>query len=103
MDDSLAGIVEPEQGNAVLGGVFLERAHHARNVGVVDDAPRAARGDIMIGDSKGAARLGHARAARLELAERVERSLMHKMAVDPQQRFAVLALHDLVGRPRLVE
>ena len=28
---------------------------------------------------------------------------MHVMAVDPEQRLAVLAAHDLVGRPELVD
>src|SRR5215471_14437305 len=101
--DSLARIRKPKQGDAVLGGVFLEGTHHARDLGIVDDAPRAARRDIMIGDSEGETWLGDPRAARLELAESVERSLMHVMAVDPQQRLAVIAPHDLVGRPQLVE
>jgi hypothetical protein len=87
----------------VLGSVFLQRAHHARDLGIVDRAPRAARRDIVIGDAEGEARLGEARAARLDLAEGVERSLMHVMAVDPQQRLAVVAPRDLVGRPQLVE
>src|SRR5262249_56603390 len=82
----------------MLGGVFFERTHHARNLGIVDDAPRAARRDIMIGDSEGVAWLGDPRAARLELAESVERSFMHVMAVDPQQRLAVVAPPD-PGRP----
>jgi hypothetical protein len=87
----------------MLGGVFFERTHHARDLGIVDDAPRAARRDIMIGDSEGEAWLGDPRAARFELAEGVERSFMHVMAVDPQQRLAVVAPHDLVRRPKLVE
>src|SRR5215510_1458411 len=87
----------------MLGGVFFERTHHARDLGIVDDAPRAARRDIMIGDSEGEAWLGDPRAARFELAEGVERSFMHVMAVDPQQRLAVVAPHDLVGCPKLVE
>src|SRR5262245_42584358 len=94
---------KPKPGDAVLGGVFLERAHHARDLWIIDDAPRAARRDIMIGDSEGETWLGDLRAARLELAEGVERSFMHVMAVDPQQRLAVVAPHDLVGRPKLVE
>src|SRR5262245_21421668 len=65
--DSLARIRKPKQGDAVLGGVFLERAHHARDLGIVDDAPRAARRDIMIGDSEGEAWLGDLRATRLDL------------------------------------
>ncbi len=101
--DSLARIRKPKQGYAVLGGVFVQRAHHARDLGIVDDAPGAARGDIMIRDTEGETWLGDPRAARLELAEGVERSFMHVMAVDPQQRLAVVAPHDLVGRPKLVE
>src|SRR5262249_59183937 len=97
-----ARIRKPKQGYAVLGGVFLERAHHARDLGIVDDAPRAARRDIMIGDSEGETWLGDPRAARLDLAEGVERSFMHVMAVGPQPRLAVVAPPDPVGRPQLV-
>src|SRR6516225_1003032 len=81
--DTLARFRKPKQGYAVLGGVFLERAHHARDLGIIDDAPRAARRDIMICDTEGEAWLGDPRAARLDLAESVERSLMHVVAVDP--------------------
>src|SRR5258708_12404845 len=70
----------------MLGGVFLECVHHARDVRIVDCAPRAARRDIMIGDTKGETWLGDPRAAGFELAEGVEGSLMHVMAVDPQPR-----------------
>src|SRR5260370_41829035 len=70
----------------MLGGVFLKRAHHARDVRIVDCAPRAARRDIMIGDTKGETWLGDPRAAGFELAEGVERSLMHVMAAAPQHR-----------------
>src|SRR5262249_57518743 len=38
-----------------------------------------------------------------ERAESVERPLMHKMAIDPQQGLAVLAPHDFMRRPQLVE
>src|SRR5215471_6870495 len=69
--DSLARIRKSEQGYAVRGGVFLERAHHARDLGIADDAPRAARRDIVIGDTEGETWLGDPRAARLELAEGV--------------------------------
>src|SRR5262245_43510127 len=103
VDDSLAGVVDPEQGYAMLRGVVLKRTHHAGNIGIIDDAPRAARGDIMIGDSEGEASFGHARAACLEMAESVERPFMHEMAIDPQQRLAVLASHDFVRRPQLIE
>src|SRR5262245_65624403 len=51
--DSLARIRKPKQGDAVLGGVFLEREHHARVLGIVDDAERGARGDVMMGGHDG--------------------------------------------------
>ncbi len=57
----------------------------------------------MVGDSEGETWFGNPRAARFDLAEGVERSFMHVMAVDPQQRLAVVAPDDLVGRPQLVE
>ena len=101
--DSLPRVLEPEQRDPVLGGVVLEHAHHARDVGIVDVVPGTARRHVVIGDAEGQARLGDARAARLELAEGVERPLVHVMAVDPQQRLAVLAPRDLMGCPQLVE
>src|SRR5262249_59432972 len=101
--DPLARIVETEQRYLVLGGIFLERAHHAGDVGVGNCAPRPARRNVMVGHPEGETWLGNTRAACLELAEGIERSLMHVVAIDPQQRLAVVAPHDLVGRPQLVE
>src|SRR5262249_54449866 len=101
--DSLARIRKPKQGYAVLGGVFLERAHHARDLGIVDDAPRAARGDIVIGDPEGATWRGDTRAARPERAGGGQTSVMPVMEADAQQRVAVVAPHDVVGRLQLVE
>ena len=72
-------------------------------LGIGDVAPRAARRHVMVGDAEGQARLGHLAPARLELAEGVERALVHVVAVDPQQRLPSSRRDDLVGRPELVE
>ena len=58
MHDALPGIVQAEQLDAVLGGVLLDLAHHPRQLGIGDVAPRAARRHVMVGDAEGQARLG---------------------------------------------
>ncbi len=103
MDDALPRIVEAEQLDAVLGGVLLDLAHHARELGIGDIGPRAARRHVMVGDAEGQPRLGDRDAALGELAEGVERALVDIVAVDPEQRRAVLAAQDLVGGPELVD
>ena len=63
----------------------------------------AARRHIMIGDAEGQLRLGDGTAARLHLTEGVERALVDVMAIDPEQRGAVLAARDLVRRPEPID
>ena len=65
--------------------------------------PRAAGRHVMVGHAEGQAGLGDRHAPLRQLAEGVERALMDVMAVDPEQRLAVLAPHDLVGGPELVD
>ena len=103
MHDALPGIVEPEQLDAVLRGILLDLPHHARELGIGDVAARAARRHVMVGDAEGEARLGDRHAPLGQLAEGVERALVHVVAVDPEQRLAVLAADDLVGGPQLVD
>ena len=71
--------------------------------GLAMHAPRAARRNVVVGDAEGQAGLGDRRAALREPAEGVERAFVDVVAVDPEQRLAVVAAHDLVGRPQLVE
>ena len=68
-----------------------------------DIVPRAAGRHIMVGHAEGQARFGDLDAALSELAEGVERALMNVVAVDPEQRLAILAAEDLVGGPELVD
>ncbi len=103
MHDALARIVEAEQLDAVLGRVLLDLPHHARQLGIGDVAPRAARRHVMVGDAEGQPGLGDRHAALGQLAEGMERALVHVVAIDPEQRLAVLATHDLVGGPELVD
>ena len=65
--DALARIVEPEQLDAVPGGIVLELAHHARDLGIGDIVPRAARRHVVVGDAEGQAGLGD-RARRVRRA-----------------------------------
>ena len=57
----------------------------------------------MVRDCKGEARFGHRFASLIQSREGVKRALVHIVAIDPQQRVAILAAHDLVRRPHLVE
>ena len=56
-----------------------------------------------IGDPEGQSRLGHLDAAGRQLAEGMERALVHVVPVDPEQRFAVVPPQDLVRGPQLVD
>jgi hypothetical protein len=103
MHDALPRVVQPEQLHAVLCGVLLDLAHHARELGDGNVRARAARRYVVIGDAEGEPGLGHRNAPLGKLAEGVERAFVHVMAVDPQQRVAILAAHNLVGRPDLVD
>ena len=58
MHDALPGIVQAEQLDAVLRGILLDLAHHPRQLGIGDVAPRAARRHVMVGDAEGQAGLG---------------------------------------------
>ena len=103
MHDALPGIVQPEQLDAMLCRIFLDLAHHPRELGIGDILPRAAGRHVMVGHAEGQARLGDLDAALGQLAEGVERTLMNVVTVDPEQRLAVLAADDLVGGPELVD
>jgi len=102
MHDALAAVVEPEQGDVLIGGVLVQLADHARDFGIGDRLATAARRHVMVGDAERQLRLRHRGAALRQAAESVERAFMHIMSIDPKQRLAV-ALHDLVPGPELVE
>ena len=97
--DALARIVEAEQPDAVLFGVVLDLAHHARDLGIGDVVTRTARRHVMIGHAEGQPGLRHLDAAFAKLGEGVKRAFMDVVAVHPQQRLAVVAPHDLMGVP----
>jgi hypothetical protein len=103
MHDALAGIVDAEQLDVVSGRVLLELAHHVRDLGIGDGATRAAGGHIVIGDAKGETRLRHHGTALGDLTETLKRAFVHVVAVHPEQRLAILAAHDLVRGPELVD
>ncbi len=100
--DPLARIVEAEQGDTVSRGILLELPHHARDLGIGDVAAGRPGRDVMVGDAEGQPGLRHADTALGELAEGVEGALVHIVAVDPEQRLAVLPLDDGVGGPEPV-
>ena len=103
MDDALARIADAEQLDVVPGGVFLDLPHHAGQLGIGDVGPRPARRHIVIGDAKGQPGLSHGHAPLGKLGEGVERTLMHIVPVDPEQRFPVFAPHNLMRGPELVD
>ena len=102
MDDALPAIVEPEQSNVLIGGIFFELADHARDFGIGNGLAAAARRHIVVGDAERQSRLGNRCAPFGKPAEGVKRAFVHIVAIDPQQALAV-ALHDFVARPEFVE
>ena len=97
MDDALARIVEPEQGDAVMRRVGAEQVDHTGDRGI-GDRPAAATGrHIVIGDAEGQIGTRDAAVARGDLAEGMVRAFMDEMPVDPDQRQAIVAAgHDVV-------
>ena len=57
----------------------------------------------MIGDGEGEVWFGDRSASLLHLAESMKRAFVHVMAIDPEQRRAVVAAHDLMRSPQLVD
>jgi hypothetical protein len=57
----------------------------------------------MVGDCEGKAGLGHFDAALGKAAEGVEGAFVQVVPIDPEERLATLAAHDLVRRPQLVD
>ncbi len=103
MHDALTRIAQAEQTDAVCGGVGLEIGDHRRDRRIGDRAVAGVGRHVMIGNAEGEPRLGHRTSALLHLREGEERAFMHIMAVDPEQRGAVLAPRDLVRGPELVD
>jgi 2-methylisocitrate lyase-like PEP mutase family enzyme len=103
MGDALPGIVWPEQCDAVPRGVVSDLSHHAGDVGIGDVMPWAAGGNVVVSNGEGEAGLGNGRTALRQLAEGMEGAFVHKMAVDPQQRLAILVAQDFVSCPDLVK
>ena len=63
----------------------------------------AARRHVVVGDAEGESGSATRAPARFHLAEGVERTFMHVMAIDPEQGGAILAPRDLVRRPQFVD
>ena len=57
----------------------------------------------MVGDPEGQAGLSHRRAAFREPVEGVKGAFVHIVAVDPEQRFPLLAFGDRVRGPQLID
>ena len=57
----------------------------------------------MVCNRERQSRLGHARLPRLQLGEGLKRAFVNVVPIHPEQRFPVVAMHDLVRGPELVE
>ena len=99
--DALPPIVEAEQLDPMLGGVFIHLAHHARDLGIADAVAGRSRRHVMIRHAERETGLRNRRAALRQPAEGVKRAFMHVMAIHPEQRIAVLAAHDFVRGPQV--
>jgi hypothetical protein len=72
MHDALAAVVEPEQGDVLIGGILVQLADHARDFGIGNRLAAATRRHIMVGDAECQFRLRHRRAALGQPVESVE-------------------------------
>ena len=61
MHDALPRIVQPEQFDMVLRRIFLDLAHHPRDLGIGDILSRPARRHVMVGHPEGQAGLRNRR------------------------------------------
>ena len=103
MDDALAGVVEAEQPELMALRIVAQLHDHALDGGIDAIEIALAGRDVMILDAEGQVRPRQLGAARLQLVEGVERAFMQEMPVDPEQALPVLALHDDMRVPDLVE
>ena len=95
--------LQAEQLDPMLGGVFIHLAHHARNLRIADLVAGRSRRHVMIRHAEGETGLGNRHAALRQPAEGVKRAFMDVVAIDPEQRIAVLAAHDFVRGPKFID
>ena len=104
MGDALPLVAEVEQGDAALGRVGADlldqlammRIDDVRHVAAV--APH-----IVVGRREAAVRTAQLHVALPQLGEARRRAVMHQVAVDVEQRVAVVAIDDDVTLPDLLE
>ncbi len=96
-------IIQAEQTDPVLGRVLLDLAHHARDLGIPDPVAGPTRRHVMIRHSERETRLRNRRATLRQPAEGVKGTFMHVMAINPEQRLAVIATHNFVRHPKFID
>jgi len=101
--DALAWIAQAEQRDAIVAGVRLEVAHHRSDLGIGNPAVPAAGRHVVIGHAERELWLCDTPSARFHLAESMKGAFVHVMAVDPEERSPVVAAHNLMCRPKLVD
>src|SRR5262249_3770789 len=89
--------------DVIVAGVRLEVAHHGRDLGIGNPAVPAARRHIMIGDAKGELWLCDTPSASFHLAKSVKRALMDVMPINPEEAGSVVAPHNFMRGPELVD
>jgi hypothetical protein len=99
----LASIIQAEQPDLMLGRVFFHLAHHARDLGIPDPIAGRSRRHVMIRHCKRETGLRNRRTALRKPAEGVKGAFMHVMAIHPEQRITVLAAHNFVCGPKLID
>src|SRR3954469_24498554 len=107
MHDALASwITHADKRYFEIAGVAFELFDHIADFGILDARKSAGaiqRRQVMIRYRDLFQRPAHRTLIEPQLVECVERSLMHEVAVDVNQRFAVFSLGDDVAVPDLVE
>ena len=103
MYDALTRIAQTEQRYMAFSRIGLKIAHHSCDFGIGDGVIAAACRYVMIRNTERQSGLRDRATARLHLTESMERAFMHIVAIDPEQGRPVVAPHDLVRGPQLVD
>ncbi len=103
MHNALPRVAQAEQSDVIVAGIGLEVAHHRGNLGIGNSLVASARWHVVIGDAKGELWLCDTPSTLFHLAESVKRAFVYIMSINPEERGSVIAAHNLMHGPKLVD
>ena len=86
----------------MLFGIRAQSFNHVRDLRILDTAALSRRG-VMIDNCESQMRGRNSKPARCDFGKGMVRSLMHKMTIDPKQRYPVVAFQNLVRGPEFIQ